>query len=156
MSGDEYAGFWLRVGAFVIDAIVLAVVYLLLIIPLDSSFAPDPEYEFTAPGAVAEEPAALESLLVLDFSQLILILTAIVYFAMMEASRYQASLGKMALELKVTDARGGRLTLAKALLRNVSKMLSSLPLMAGHIVTAFTKKKQALHDLIAGALVIKQ
>ena len=156
MSDNEYAGFWLRVLAFIIDAIVLSVVYLLLIIPLYDFFAPDPDFEFMGPDAAVEESAMLNGLPVLDFSQVILVGTTIVYYAVMEASRHQASLGKMALELKVTDEHGGRLTFSKAILRNVSKMLSSLPLMAGYMVTAFTKRKQALHDLIAGALVVKQ
>lgn len=155
MSDNEYAGFWLRVVAFIIDAIVLTVVYLLLIIPLYNFFAPDPDYEFAGPGVVVDEPAML-GILVLDYSQAVLIGVGIMYYAIMEASRYQASLGKIALELKVTDAGGGRLTFRKAVLRNVSKMLSSLLLMIGYLVVAFTRKKQALHDLIAGALVVKQ
>lgn len=156
MSDNEYAGFWLRVVAFIIDAIVLSVVYLLMIIPLYNFFAPDPAYEFAGPGLVVEEPAMLNGWLALDYSQLILAVTAVIYYAVMEASRYQASLGKMALELKVTDAGGERLTFSRAVLRNTSKIFSSLLLMAGHLVMAFTKKKQALHDLIAGALVVKE
>ena len=156
MSGDEYAGLWLRLVAFVIDAIVLSVVYLLMIIPLYNYFAPDPVYEFAGPGLVVDEPAIMNGWLVLDFSQVILAVTGITYYAIMEASRYQATLGKMAMELKVTDAGGGRLTFSGAILRNASKVLSSLLLMAGHLAMAFTKRKQALHDLIADALVMKQ
>lgn len=156
MSDDEYAGFWLRVVAFIIDAIVLSVVHLLLIIPLYNFFAPGPGYEFADPGDSAGESGFLGGLLVMDFSQGVLLIVGIMYYAIMEASRYQASLGKIALELKVTDTMGGRLTFSRAVLRNASKMLSSLLLMAGYVIAAFTKKKQALHDLIAGALVMKQ
>lgn len=155
MSDDEYAGFWLRVVAFIIDAIVLSVVYLLIIIPIYNFFAPDPVYESTGPGLVVEEPDMLNGWLVLDFSQVILAVTAIGYYAVMEASRHQASLGKMAMDLKVTDTEGGRLTFSRAVLRNTSKLLSSLLLMVGHVAAAFTKRKQALHDLIADALVMK-
>lgn len=156
MSEDEYAGFWLRVWAFIIDAIVLSVVYLLLIIPIYDYFAPYPVFEFAGPGQVAEKSFIPHEWFEVDFSQGILILIGIAYYAIMEASRFQASLGKMAMELKVTDTGGGRLTFSKAVLRNASKVLSSLLLMAGHVVVAFTKRKQALHDLIADALVMKR
>ena len=154
MSDEGYAGFWLRVVAFIIDAIVLSVVYLLLIIPVYDFFAPDTVYEFAGPGTVVEQPALLQWM-VIDFSQGILVLTGIVYYTIMEASRFQATVGKMAMELRVTDGSGRRLTFSKSLLRNVSKLLSSLLLMAGHIAMAFTKRKQALHDFIANALVMK-
>jgi len=155
MSDDEYAGFWLRVVAFIIDAIVLSVVYLLLIIPIYNFFAPDLVYESVGRGLAVEEPDILNGWLVLDFSQVILAVTAIGYYTFMEASHHQASLGKMAMDLKVTDAEGGRLTFSRAVLRNISKLLSSLLLMVGHVAAAFTKRKQALHDLIADALVMK-
>jgi uncharacterized RDD family membrane protein YckC len=156
MGDIDYAGFWLRAVAFIIDAIVLSVIYLLLIIPLYGAFVPDQYYENPNSGSAIEDVPVLSLLLPVDFSQLILVLVAIFYFTVMEASRHQASLGKIALELKVTDASGGRLTFSRAMLRNASKMISLLLLMIGYVFAAFTKRKQALHDLIAGAVVIKK
>lgn len=150
---DDYAGFWLRVVAFVIDSIVLSVLYLLVIIPLYDSLLPPPAID---PDSPMQAPTFFEQVLRPDVSQLVLIVVSIMYYAIMEASRHQASLGKLALELKVTDTDGGRLSLSKSVLRNASKLLSASLLLVGYLVAAFTRRKQALHDLIAGAFVLKR
>jgi uncharacterized RDD family membrane protein YckC len=74
----------------------------------------------------------------------------------MESSKYQATVGKLALGLIVTDMNGGKLDFVKALIRNVSKIVSTITLLIGYIIAAFTEKKQALHDIIAGTLVVKK
>jgi uncharacterized RDD family membrane protein YckC len=77
------------------------------------------------------------------------------YFSYMESSASQATLGKMLLGIKVTDLDGNRISFGKALLRTVAKILSSVILLIGYIMAAFTARKQALHDMIAGTLVVK-
>ncbi|HEX7014383.1 MAG TPA: RDD family protein [Cyclobacteriaceae bacterium] len=150
---DDYAGFWLRVVAFIIDSIVLSVLYLLILIPLFDFLVPPPAID---PNSPMQGPTFLQQVLTPDVSQLALIVVAILYYTIMEASRHQASLGKLALELKVTNAKGERLSLSKSVIRNVSKLLSAALLLLGYIVAAFTRRKQALHDLIAGAFVLKR
>src|SRR5690606_1756034 len=152
---DDYAGFWLRVVAFVIDSIVLSVLYLLVIIPLYDALLP-PAAIAIDPDRPAQGQSLFDQVLKPDVSLLILIVVAIVYYAIMEASRHQGSLGKLALELKVTDAQGGRLSFSKSVLRNASKLLSAALLLLGYLAAAFTRRKQALHDLIAGAFVLKR
>ncbi|MDV3309223.1 MAG: RDD family protein [Cyclobacteriaceae bacterium] len=152
---DDYAGFWLRVVAFVIDSIVLSVLYLLVIIPLYDALLP-PAAIAIDPDLPAQGQSLFDQVLKPDVSLLILIVVAIVYYAIMEASRHQGSLGKLALELKVTDAQGGRLSFSKSVLRNASKLLSAALLLLGYLAAAFTRRKQALHDLIAGAFVLKR
>ena len=158
MSTTEYAGFWLRLVAFIIDSIVLSVVYLLIVIPIYNAFCPatynNAEDIFTDDvGRVTSFINSLPSML--DLSQIILIVIAIVYYAWMESSRYQASLGKLALELKVTDMQDAKLAPAKALLRNVCKIFSAV-LFLGFLLAAFTAKKQTLHDILAGTLVVNK
>lgn len=68
----------------------------------------------------------------------------------------QATIGKMALGIIVTDMNGAKLTLSKAFVRNISRILSNLTMLIGYIIAAFTEKKQALHDIIAGTLVVKK
>ncbi|HEY8513038.1 MAG TPA: RDD family protein [Cyclobacteriaceae bacterium] len=150
---DDYAGFWLRVVAFVIDSIVLSVLYLLIIIPLYDTLIPPAAFD---PDISDQGPTFLQTVLSPDVSTLVLIVVAILYYGVMEASRHQASLGKLALELKVTDAEGGRLSLSKSILRNASKILSTALLLLGYVAAAFTRRKQALHDVIAGAMVLKR
>ena len=76
------------------------------------------------------------------------------YSATLESSVWQATLGKKLLGLKVSDTQGKRLSFARASGRHFGKYLSSV-FFLGFILTAFTEKKQALHDLIAGTLVVR-
>jgi uncharacterized RDD family membrane protein YckC len=62
----------------------------------------------------------------------------------------------MVLGLKVTDVNDGKLDFIKALVRNLSKIISGMILLIGYIMAGFTEKKQALHDMIAGTLVVKK
>ena len=82
-------------------------------------------------------------------------ITQTLYFSLLESSHFQASLGKMALGIKVINKQGDRLTFLAALIRNAGKFLSGTLLMGGYIMAAFTGKKQALHDIIAGAYLIR-
>jgi uncharacterized RDD family membrane protein YckC len=77
------------------------------------------------------------------------------YEALMISSAKQATVGKMAFGLKVTDSQGQRLSFAHATGRHFAKYISFLTMCIGFIMAGFTEKKQALHDLIAGTLVIK-
>ena len=75
---------------------------------------------------------------------------------MLESSANQATVGKMALGIQVTDLQGNRISFGRALGRTLAKILSGLILLIGYIMAAFTEKKQGLHDMIAGTLVVKK
>lgn len=76
-----------------------------------------------------------------------------IYEAAMESSSKQATIGKMALGLKVTDMEGRRISFARASGRHFAKFISGMILLVGYIMAGFTQRKQALHDMIAGTLV---
>lgn len=76
------------------------------------------------------------------------------YFALLESSRAQATLGKRLFGLRVTDQSGRRLELGRASLRHFSKLLSVLPFCLGFIVIAFSTRKRGWHDMVAGTVVI--
>ena len=78
------------------------------------------------------------------------------YYALLESGARQATVGKMVLKIKVTDATGGRISFARASLRYFSKILSNLFLMIGYIMAGFTEKRQALHDMIANTYVVRK
>ncbi|HEY9741160.1 MAG TPA: RDD family protein [Coleofasciculaceae cyanobacterium] len=78
------------------------------------------------------------------------------YSAIQESSPKQATLGKQALGIVVTDLNGKRISFVKATVRYFSKFISALILFIGYIMAAFTEKKQALHDIIAGTLVVNK
>ncbi len=80
----------------------------------------------------------------------------VLYYSVMESSKYQATIGKLALGMKVTDVRQQPIDFAKALLRNLSKYLSAFILWIGYIMIIFDDRKQGLHDKIADTLVMNQ
>ena len=80
----------------------------------------------------------------------------LLYWTLMEAGRNQASFGKMALGLRVTDEKGRRLSIAQSFGRNILKFLSAIILCIGFMMAGWTRRKQGLHDIIARALVVEQ
>lgn len=85
---------------------------------------------------------------------LISLLITWAYFAMMESSGWQGTPGKRIMGLKVTDLQGNRISLAKATIRLVVKAFLSGWFLLGYIMAFFTRRKQGLHDMIAGTLVL--
>lgn len=79
-----------------------------------------------------------------------------IYFAGMESSNTQGTLGKMALGIKVTDLKGSKIDFGKATGRYFGKIISALIHLIGYIMVAFTQKKQGLHDIMAGCLVVNR
>jgi len=78
-----------------------------------------------------------------------------VYFLLMESSARQASLGKQALGIKVTDAAGRRLGLRRAAFRQLMKATNLFSTGITYLIAAFTERRQALHDMFAGTLVLR-
>jgi uncharacterized RDD family membrane protein YckC len=76
------------------------------------------------------------------------------YYALMESSKYQATLGKIVLGIVVTDTSGQRISFGRATGRYFAKIISQIILLIGYIMIAFTEKKQGLHDIIASTLVV--
>jgi uncharacterized RDD family membrane protein YckC len=133
-----YAGFGKRFAAFVIDWIVTFFVGYIIGYMIGLAMA-------TA-GADAAEAMGNVVGIILNWT----------YFATMESSPLQATLGKLALGIKVTDLEGRRVGFGRATGRYFAKIISALILMIGFIMAAFTEKRQGLHDLIAGCLVVNK
>jgi uncharacterized RDD family membrane protein YckC len=76
------------------------------------------------------------------------------YFAVQESSETQATIGKRLMGIFVTDLQGNQISFGRATGRYFGKILSGMIFMIGYILAGFTNKKQALHDLMAGTLVI--
>ena len=87
------------------------------------------------------------------FLLVIVILIPWIYFAVLESSRNQATLGKMAFRVQVSDLHGNPITFARATLRHFSKFLSFLLLFSGFLCILYTTYSQGLHDVIAASLV---
>ncbi|MDH5185564.1 MAG: RDD family protein [candidate division WOR-3 bacterium] len=139
-TSGEYAGFWRRLVAVIIDGLLLSIAGRIVFGRFGVPFL-----FFTK----------IKPLLFTNLS-LSYILLGWVYYALMESSSLQATLGKMALGIVVTDLDGKRISFARATGRHFAKIISGIILYIGFIMAAFTEKKQALHDLIADCLVVKK
>ena len=134
-----YAGFWKRFAAFVIDVIVLMIIGGVVGFSIGLILAASGSRDTK----VAEVLAMLAGALI-----------NWIYYATMESSQLQATPGKLALGIKVTDLEGQRVGFGRATGRYFAKFFSAILLGVGFIKIAFTKKKQGLHDQLAGTLVV--
>ncbi len=155
-----YAGFWKRFAAYLIDSLILGVASWIIILPVLGAIGLGMEsMEYSEEMMMDEEAAAgMAAVLVGGMMMVwgVILVAAWLYFALMESSSKQATLGKMALGIIVTDMNGGRLTFGRATGRYFGKILSGMIMMIGYIMAAFTERKQALHDMIAGCLVVNK
>jgi len=125
----SYAGFWKRVAASLIDGIICAIAGAMV-------------------GAILGVAGATR------VAPLAGLLIGWLYSALLESSPNQATWGKMALGIKVTDLNGERISFGRATGRHFGKILSGLTLGIGYLMVAFTERKQGLHDMVAKTLVI--
>jgi uncharacterized RDD family membrane protein YckC len=137
----EYAGFWIRVAAYILDTMI---VYFALFL-----------FAFVIGGGGSlfgylsgDEGAVLG----LGFGLGFLVLV-IVYYAGMESSSRQATLGKMAVGIKVGNMRGEQISFANAIGRLFAKVISGMILYIGFMMIGWDDKKQGLHDRIADTVV---
>ena len=154
---QPYAGFWLRLVAYIIDAILLLLGFATLIglaaAILGAGFLHGLSENMAGAGNFVA-PIAISVILMCIFACLA---EGWIYYAWFESSSYQATPGKLALGLFVTDMEGRRITFARASGRFFAKIITGLiPLFIGYIMAGFTAKKQALHDMIASCLVLRR
>lgn len=157
-SPTNYASFGRRLVAFIIDALVLGVAQTIVIAPLMALVGFGAASNAESLENMSDQQSLGLASGIVGASLVIQIVSLAmggVYFVLMESSARQATLGKMAMGLRVTDINGGRITPTAAILRYIGRIVSSMILFIGYIMAAFTEKKQALHDLIASTLVLK-
>lgn len=139
-ADTAYAGFWIRVGAYFVDMVVMLVpVYLI-------SFL----YRAATPASGQTEQAAIELM-----DALINCIVWWIYSAALESSAWQGTVGKKLLGLRVTDENGGRISFGRATGRYFAKLPSGLLLCVGFMMAGWTRRKQGLHDMMAGTLVAR-
>jgi uncharacterized RDD family membrane protein YckC len=152
-----YAGFWLRVVAYLIDGLLAGIGFGVLALIGVAMFGVGHFKDF-AQGANNPDdfftPDVIGIVFVLAAAAVVMVW---LYYAGMESSIYQGTLGKMALGLIVTDLDGRRISFGRATGRYFSKLITGLiPLGIGYAMAGFTEKKQALHDMIASCLVLRK
>lgn len=133
-GGGEFAGFWIRVGAILIDSVVLSIVS--FVIKLIAGLA-------IGGGEIAESIGGLIGFVI-----------GIAYFTLFTASEWQATPGKRLLGIRVIKDDGGPITALRAFGRYWAYLISTIVLLIGYIMVAFTEEKTALHDLICRTRVV--
>ena len=158
-----HAGFWKRLGAYAIDSIIIGfassiilgiismVLSPLIIVPLSILFATE-----------GEDPGVAEAIFIV-FSLLLPFLTLIpytlavwLYFVLMESSKVQGTVGKMALGIVVVDEEMNQLSFGQASVRFWSRLITGVTLGVGYIMAGFTQHKQTIHDMIARTYVVNK
>lgn len=159
MSTTNYASFGRRFVAVIIDSIVVYVVQTFVFVPILGIVGINLAPQIQNVGYMSQEEAAGmfgQIMAAAGALYLVSFLIVLLYYSFMESSKYQATVGKMAMGIKVTDVNGAKISFGKAILRTIGKYISGMILLIGYIMAAFTEKKQALHDMIASTLVVKK
>ena len=150
VEGAPPAGFWIRFVAYMIDALIVTAVSLLVIaICVGVVILTDESLDLENPGGIV-----IGAVLVVIA---VLIVINWLYEALMTSSPRGATLGKMALGLRIVRFDGAQLSFGRATGRHFAKFVvtPAVPLFIGYIMAGFTNRKRALHDILADTLVIK-
>ncbi len=145
-SNMQYAGFWLRFAAYVIDYLITIAIAAVVGFGIGILIV-------SSGGHVKNNPAFIPTRLGIQGVSLI---ATWLYYALMESSSTQGSLGKMAVGIRVVDLAGERISFGRATGRYFGKLLSTLILCIGFMMAGWTERKQALHDIMANCLVVRR
>lgn len=137
----QYAGFWIRFGAYIIDMIILYAAFFVLMLVLGSLVVS----QAMSPGNLINYQFGFQ----IGFTVL-----GLLYFSLLESSSYQGTLGKYAVGIKVCDAQQQQISFPNALGRYLGRILSTIILLIGYIMIGFDQYKQGLHDKLADTYVI--
>lgn len=140
ISTGDFASFWRRLGAYMIDGFLLSAIQLVLLAPAIGGAVLSGDFE-----------AMIGALGIVNVISLIVVF---LYFPLMHSSKYQATFGKKWLGIKVVDESGQRISIARAFGRFFAYILSFLTFYIGFLMIFFTERRQALHDKIAKTCVV--
>lgn len=157
----NYAGFWLRFAAYIIDRFIISVIGLIIAIPsvliivsmaIGLDKVSDLE-DLLADGNLLKVGVIVGIIILISLLSLV---TTWLYYALFESSKQGGTPGKMAVNIKVTTYEGERLSFARATGRYFARIITNMTLLVGYIMVGFTEKKQALHDILANCVVIRK
>jgi uncharacterized RDD family membrane protein YckC len=152
----HYAGFWRRFVAMLIDGLILAIPSSILAFSFGlMSLLPTLSQINDWESGNVDVFGLLGTLITMSiWVRIVLGALKWLYHALFESSKLQATPGKMALGIIVTDASGNRISFARATGRHFAKIISTITLLIGFMMAGWTRKKQALHDMLADTLVV--
>lgn len=144
IPSQAYSGFWVRVGAYLIDGIILLIPLLLLFFAITFMTSTTEGLPLMDSFSVASDS------LLFNVISIVVSFTYFIYFT----KKNGATLGKKALKLKVISVDGKELTWKQVILRESIGRIASGFFNIGYIMVAFSPVKQGLHDRIAGTYVV--
>jgi len=154
VAEPEYAGFWLRFGAWVIDYLILMVPFTIISLSMGLGVAMTKllsQMESDQTAAISAYAVAVQPI------TYVLLVIGFVYYAAFESSKWQATPGKMAVGIRVTDTEGKRISVGRAAGRNAIRLVNAFTFlvpMVFYVTAAFTQRKQGVHDLLASTYVL--
>ena len=137
----NYAGFWIRFGAVFLDGIIMWIVNMVLAVIGGLSFGQ----------ALGIQPKPLDARLAIIF---ILQMCIPMIYEIIMIGKYGATVGKMACNIKVVTAEGGKVSYLRSIGRHFAKFLSAIICLIGYIMAGFDEEKRALHDRICNTRVV--
>jgi uncharacterized RDD family membrane protein YckC len=151
----EYAGFWTRVGAYLIDGLILGAVSLALMVAFGAmevfSSLMTPHTGAT-PDQIRETMMAAQAKL-MPVSSLIWLIQIIYYVGL--NGKYGATLGKMALGIKIVKDDGSPISYGTVIGRGILEYIfAQVTCSLAYLAVAFSQKKQGWHDMVMGTVVI--
>jgi len=144
-----YGGFWIRFVAIIIDAIIVGIAMAPIKFAIVGPMFMNGDFPYRSGHFGWVFPAFIAKVAIIERVGWWL------YDALLTCSNKQGTVGKMIFGLKVTDMQGQRISFMHATGRHFAKYISFLVACIGFIMAGFTARKQALHDLIAGTVVIR-
>jgi len=171
----DFAGFWIRVGAYAVDAVILALVWHFALSPIFIKIGSSMMAESTAPLTMSQDPSLSEAEQMEEMMnqmanafgqmsekmavwvwavQLVGIILVAGYFTFLEGGPGQ-TVGKKALGLRVVTPEGERVGYLKAFARFIGKIISTVILGIGFLLAAFDSEKRTLHDRMCDTRVIR-
>lgn len=147
------AGLVLRAVAWLIDGLVLLIPLALWSVFVDKTTGFD-----QAAWSQTQNPTPAQTREL--FHYLLILQTGVffihgIYHSILESSAWQATIGKRAMGIRVTDEHGARISFGRAVARHFARILCELTLFIGYLMILFNERGQGLHDRIAGTLVVR-
>jgi len=150
VAGGEvvYAGFWKRTAAYALDSVIAGMVSGIIGAIIGAAFGAG----LLGSGNMAGNEGKLIAVQLIG--NLIGMLIGAAYFAGFHSSSSMATLGKMAVGIKVVRSNGERVSFLRGVGRYFALFVSTLLLMIGFFMAGFTERKRALHDMLCDTLVV--
>ncbi|MCF8305516.1 MAG: RDD family protein [Ignavibacteriales bacterium] len=162
----KYCGFWKRVAAHLLDQFIIGFALVTLLFPflilffgISDIFHPSSDQYYISRVDFKMDIEMMPEL-ILAISVLVFVIFSVIiqwlYYAFFESSQKMSTPGKMILSLRVTDLAQNRISFAKASARYFAKIITGFTFGLGYLMAAFTFRKQTLHDMITGCVVIER